>query len=288
MITKSIIGILACIGVLVSGLLVGACNVGAWNLIFPSNHHEAVPPEVPEDLTQPAVLVFSKTNSFRHISGIKAGNAFFNTLAEEQGLGIFHTENSAVFNPEDLDGFSVVIFNNVTGDVLSNSQEMAFQQWLEAGGGWLGLHGAGDDSHSDWSWYVETLIGAAFIAHIMGPQFQEATVLVDDTSHVAMQTLPPRWEHNEEWYSWDESVRDKGFNVLLSVDEGTYNPHYKFLFSRKDLRMGDHPVVWNRCVGTGRSLYSAMGHRGDAYDSDEYQKLLNGAMKWLLDETACK
>ena len=128
------------------------------------------------DLNEPAILVFSKTNSFRHKDGIKAGNAFFQTLAEEQELGIFQTENSAVFNLEDLAGFSVVIFNNVTGDVLSESQEEAFRQWLESGGGWLGLHGAGDDSHSDWAWYVDTLIGAKFIAHIMGPQFQIATV----------------------------------------------------------------------------------------------------------------
>ena len=273
--------------VLASGLLMAACRVGAWNLIFPTSHHESVPPEIPTVLKNPAVLVFSKTNAFRHFDGIEGANKYFGELAEEESMGVFFTENSAVFNPEDLDRFSVVVFNNVTGDVLSREQELAFQEWLESGGGWLGLHGAGDGSHAEWTWYVETLIGTQFTAHIMGPQFQVASLVVDDSSHVVTRGVSMTWEHNEEWYSWEESVRDKGFNVLVVVDESTYVPVYKFLGSTRDLRMGDHPIVWNRCVDKGRALYSAMGHRGEAYEVAEYQQLLKGAMQWLAEETAC-
>lgn len=273
--------------VLVSGLLVGACRVGAWNVIFPTSHHETVPPEIPEGLAEPAILVFSKTNAFRHFDGIEGGLAYFSRVAEEKAWGLFETENSAVFNEDDLSRFAVVIFNNVTGDVLSEEQEMAFQQWLEAGGGWMGVHGAGDASHQDWPWYVENLIGANFTAHIMSPQFQVATLVVDDTSHAATDGLPSSWEHNEEWYSWDASVRDKGFNVLLTVDESTYNPHFKLFWSNKDLRMGDHPIVWNRCVGDGRALYSALGHQGAAFETMEYQMLLEGALMWLMQDSAC-
>ena len=273
--------------VLTSGLLIAACRVGAWNVIFPSSQHESVPPEIPAGLAEPAILVFSKTNQFRHFDGIEGGLAYFSRLSEEKGWGYFPTENSAVFNEKDLSRFDAVVFNNVTGDVLSEEQELAFQEWMESGGGWMGIHGAGDGSHKEWPWYVENLIGTNFIAHIMSPQFQVATLVVDDTSHAATEGLPPSWEHNEEWYSWDESVRDKGFNILLTVDETTYNPHYKFLGSRKDLRMGDHPIVWNRCVGKGRSLYSAMGHQGAAFETKEYQLLLENALMWLMQPPAC-
>ena len=280
-------GLLFLFIILISSLLIGACRVGAWNLIFPTSHHETVPPELPTDISEPAILVFSKTNAFRHFDGIEGGLAFFSGMADEMGLGYFQTENSAVFNENDLSRFSVVIFNNVTGDVLSEQQKQAFQVWLEAGGGWLGLHGAGDGSHKEWPWYVENLIGANFIAHIMSPQFQVATLVVDDTSHVVTDQLPRSWEHNEEWYSWNVSVREKGFNVLITVDETTYNPHYKLLWSNKDLRMGDHPIVWNRCVEQGRALYSAMGHSGEAYEVSEYQLLLKEAVQWLMKEPPC-
>ena len=265
----------------------GLKRIGAWNLFFPSMHHETVPPQIPVGLQSPALLVFSKTNSYRHIDGIAGGISFFDELAASKGWGVYHTENSAVFNKDDLTVFSVVIFNNVTGDVLSTDQEQAFKSWLEAGGGWLGIHGAGDDSHAGWDWYRDQLIGAHFIAHTMGPQFQQATLFVDDTTHIATKRLPLSWDHKEEWYSWNKSVRNLGFNVLVSVDESTYSPRYVFMGRDTDLRMGDHPVIWNRCVGLGRSLYSALGHNSEAFDSQYYQKLLEGALDWILDDSAC-
>lgn len=33
-------------------------------------------------------------------------------------------------------------------------------EYIENGGGWIGIHGAGDAS-SDWDWYEQTLIGFA-------------------------------------------------------------------------------------------------------------------------------
>lgn len=273
--------------VAIIALLIGARMIGAWHVIFPSHHHETTPPAVPADLASPAVLVFTKTNGFRHIDGIAGGLSYFEALSTQMGWGIFQTENSAVFNAEDLSRFSVVVFNNVTGDVLNETQEAAFRQWLENGGGWLGIHGAGDGSHADWPWYVDSLIGARFTAHTMRPQFQRATLHVDDTSHAATRNLPASWQHKEEWYSWEASVRDKGFNVLVTVDESTYTPRMNLPGLQRDLTMGDHPVVWNRCVGAGRALYTALGHGPEAFQSPEYRRLLEGAMTWLHGSTAC-
>jgi type 1 glutamine amidotransferase len=44
--------------------------------------------------------------------------------------------------------------------------------------------------------------------------------------------------------------------------------------------MGDHPVVWSRCVGKGRALYSTLGHGADAYRTSEHPLLLEGAIAW--------
>ena len=108
--------------------------------------------------------------------------------------------------------------------MLSDEQHLAFETWLTQGGGWIGIHSAGDNSHADWRWYVENLIGGNFIGHILGPQTQKARVVVEDREHPVTRDLPAEFEHEEEWYSWDQSARALGFHVLLTVDESSYDP----------------------------------------------------------------
>lgn len=285
MLKKIGLTLLVFVGVLVVAGLIFARKVGMWNVIFPSSHHETTPPEMPTDLVRPALLVFSKTNGFRHFNGIEGGNRLFESLADKRGWGYVQTENSAVFNESDLARFDGVVFNNATGDVLSDAQEAAFQQWLEAGGGWLGIHAAGDNSHAGWKWYVDTLIGANFTGHPMSPQFQTATVHMEEVMHPVTFATPSVWEHDEEWYSFDRSPREAGFNILATLDESTYQPTMSLFGLEQDLRMGDdHPVVWSRCVGEGRALYSAMGHKGTAFEVPEHQHLLEGALMWVMHE----
>lgn len=264
-------------------------SIGAWNLVFPNRTHETVAPELPEDLASPAVLVFTKTNGFRHKDAIAAGVPLFEEIAKRRGWAAFHTENGAVFNGASLARFGAVIFHNASGDLLSEDQEMAFVRYLERGGGWLGVHAAGDGSHKDWRWYTETLIGSDYAGHILNPQFQVARSVVEDREHPATLNLPAEWQHEEEWYSWERSPRQAGVHVLISVDESTYTPEAKFMGMQGDLRMGDHPVVWTRCVGRGRTLYSALGHLQEAYDTPEYRALLDGALAWVMrtEGTGC-
>jgi len=53
--------------------------------VFPSHQHETVAPVIPDTVTPGAVLVFTKTNSFRHKEAIPAGVTFFQSLAIEKG-----------------------------------------------------------------------------------------------------------------------------------------------------------------------------------------------------------
>jgi hypothetical protein len=258
-------------------------QVGAWNLVFPSVHHDTVAPQLPPSLASPGILLFTKTNGFRHRDGITGGAAFLEGAARERGWGIFHTENGAIFNERDLQRFQVVIFLNASGDMLSAEQEAAFEAWLQDGGGWLGVHSAGDSSHEGWHWYRDNLIGADFTAHIMGPQFQTATVLTESHDHPVVKDMPSTWQHEEEWYSWEKSPRPEGFTILATIDEASYQPIEKFMGNERDLSMGDHPVVWSNCVGKGRSVYLTMGHKADAFEQPNVQRLIVNSVLWLTD-----
>jgi type 1 glutamine amidotransferase len=265
--------------------LVSIWKVGAWHLVFPSQNHDTVAPAIPNDLAAPAVLVFSKTNSFRHNEGIAGGAKALQEIAAQRKWGLFHTENGAVFNARDLAKFDVVVFLNASGDILNDEQESAFESWLQAGGGWLGIHAAGDSSHLAWKWYRDNLIGATFTAHIMGPQFQRATVVLENHQHPVLKDLPDIWQHEEEWYSWEQTPRVEGFTILAVLDEDSYTPVQNFMGQSRDLRMGDHPVVWSKCVGSGRSVYAAMGHKAEAFGQPQVRQLLENSLAWLIEDT---
>lgn len=249
--------------------------------------YETEAPAIPGDIKHPAILVFSKTNGFRHVGAIPAANAMLAAAARENDWGYFQTENGATFNPELLKKFDAVVFNNVSGDVFTPVQRAALKAFLENGGGFVGIHGSGGDPAYDWKWYVEGLIGAQFIGHPMNPQFQQATVQIEDNSHPATMGLPATLSRIDEWYSFEKSARQPGYHVLATIDEATYANRKMFT---KDLTMGsDHPLVWWHCVGKGRVFYSAMGHQPEAYSEPDYRKLLIGAIGWAMrqDGTDC-
>jgi len=247
----------------------------------PSTDYDSTAPSLPPDLASPAVLVFTKTNGFRHNEAIDEGLNFLKALSGGRGWSMFHTENSAVFSPDELSRFNVVIWHNASGAPVDSEQRQALKSWILAGGGFVGIHAATDDSHHGWEWYQRELVGARFIGHTMGPQFQEAAIKVEQPEHQTMQGLAASWRHNEEWYSFDASVRGQpGVEVLATVDEATYTPRLKFLWNDRDLAMGDHPIIWTRQAGEGRAFLTVLGHSAAAYQSPQYQRILEGAVEW--------
>ena len=253
----------------------------AWRATHPQAVYETAAIALPADLGTPAILLFTKTNGFRHEEGIPAGVALIEAIAKRRGWSVFHTESGAVFTPENLARFQAVVWHQVSGDVLNDAQKEAMKSWIENGGGWVGIHGAGGDAAYAWKWYVDELLGAQFIGHPMGPQFQDATLEIENRDHPATAQLPESFVHNEEWYSFEHSPRTKGVHVLAVVEEHTYSPRMKLLGMNRDLRMGnDHPVVWWHCQGKGRVFYSALGHQAKSYEEPEMQHLIEGAIAW--------
>ncbi|MGJ8561362.1 MAG: ThuA domain-containing protein [Litorimonas sp.] len=249
--------------------------------------YDSVPPRIRRGLPSPTMLVFSKTSSFRHDAGIAGANRYFADLADDRGMGFFTTENSAVFNDKDLKRFSLIVFNNMNGDALSPAQEEAFKRWLEAGGAWIGLHAAGDNSLSDWTWYGEILIGPEFIGHPTRQyNFQDARLVGLQSDHAVLSGLPQSWMMRDEWYSYDDVPQSFGFTPLVGIDESSYNPIKHVKSVETSLSMGpnpiDHPLIWSACVGKGRALYSAIGHTQYVYDNKPYKALLANAVDWTM------
>lgn len=248
--------------------------------------YDHTPPVLPEKLGHPAMLVFSKSNGFRDDPSVNAATAALKAMAEREHWNIFFTDDAAVFNAPALKRFDVVVWNNVSGDVLTVDQRKSFKTYVENGGGFAGVHGSGGDPYYDWDWYPDTLIGARFKAHPSSPQFQAAKLKLDNRKNPIVAGLPEEWTMTDEWYSFKTNPRKNGADVLVTLDESTYKP----VSGKMDLRMGDHPIAWTQCIGKGRSFYTAIGHRPESYTEPTTNKLIQQGVAWAagLGKNACR
>jgi cytochrome c len=214
------------------------------------------------------VLVFSKTAGFRH-SSIPAGKTAIIKLGKETGFSVDTTENAAVFTDKNLPKYSAVIFLNTTGNVLNDKQQDAFERYIQAGGGYVGIHAATDTEY-DWPWYNK-LSGAYFASHPGNPNVQEGEAYVVNDKHPSMTDFPKKWKIKDEFYDF------KSFNpqvtVLVKIDEKTY----------KDGKMGDdHPMSWYHEYDGGKAFYTNFGHEDATFVNPVFVKHLTGGLNWVM------
>mgnify|MGYP001449314978 CR=1 FL=1 len=231
---------------------------------------------------QKKILVFQKINGFHHGNSVTMATSAIEELGKKLGWSVSITDKGGAFTPELLSQFDVVIWNNNSGDVLTMSQRNAFEEYINAGGGYLGIHGAGGDTRYYWEWYSKILLGAQFTGHPGSPQFQRATLHVLDNPARIAKSLGRKVTLEDEWYSFQKSARISGADIIVNLDESTYVPEG---WHGEDISMGkDHPIVWSRCVGKGRAFYTAIGHRPDLYSSAANLTLLEDALLWAGGE----
>ncbi len=218
----------------------------------------------------PRILVFTKTTGFRHES-ISKGIAFFKKMGEHQHIIVDTTENASNFYEENLRRYNAVVFLNTTGDVLNAEQQNNFERYIQAGGGYVGVHAATDTEY-DWPWYGK-LAGAYFESHPSNPNVQKGTYNVVNTTHIATDSLPAKWERTDEFYSF-KNINPE-LNILITLDEKTYQGGTN----------GDyHPASWYHEFDGGRAFYTAMGHTAETYDEPFFEKHLLGGLQWVLGE----
>src|SRR5207249_4134479 len=138
----------------------------------------------------------------------------------------------------------------------------AFQRYIRAGGGFVGIHSAADTEYN-WPWYGG-LIGAYFQSH---PAIQKGAIKIEDRAHPSTALLPERWERTDEWYNFAADPRGQ-VHVIATLDETTYSGG----------AMGtDHPIAWCQGYDGGRAWYTAGGHTRESYSEPLFlQHLLGG------------
>lgn len=212
------------------------------------------------------ILVFSKTAGYRHES-IEDGKLALIELGKKNDFETDTTEDASQFTEDNLKKYRAVVFLSTTQNVLDPVQQAAFKRFIEAGGGYVGIHAAADTEY-EWPWYGK-LVGAYFKSH---PKIQEATVR--KVKPFGPNTLPDNWTRTDEWYNYKKISPD--INVIYNLDESTY---------QGGENGENHPIAWYHAFEGGRAFYTGLGHTKESYkDSLFLDHVLQGIQYAMGDD----
>ena len=223
---------------------------------------------VPKGSKTPSLLVFSKTAGFRHQS-IEIGKETFLKLASLNNFNVDTTEDASLFTVENLKKYDAVVFLNTTQDVLNDTQQKAFEGFIQEGKGFIGIHSAADTEY-EWPWYGK-LVGAYFNGHPNNPNVREADLDLIEKNHPSTKMLPDRWHRNDEWYNYKNI--NPAVNVLLNLDETSYEG---------GTNGKNHPIAWYHEYDGGRAWFTGGGHTKASFMEPLFLSHLLGGIQYAL------
>ena len=239
------------------------------------------------------VLVFSKTNGFRHGS-IETGHEAIRQLGEKTGaFSTVHSEDEAMFEPDTLKEFDAVIMLNTTGDIFrpknwpeGDAKKVAEEReerlkkslvdFVSGGKGLVGMHSATDTYHN-WKEYND-MMGGTFAGH---PWHEKVRIKNLAPGHALTKSFPNEgFDITDEIYQYREGTASPAERrMLLALDsEGTKTEKGKY---GKD---GLYPISWARSYGEGRTFYCSLGHRDEIYWNTDVLKHYLAGIQFALGD----
>ncbi|XLE00409.1 ThuA domain-containing protein [Streptomyces sp. 184] len=216
-----------------------------------------------------AVLVFHRVDGDQHAvtqAGIEAIEAI--GAQGPETFTVTATDEVTAFSDKNLAQYNAVVFLSPGSDRLNTVQEQSFQRYIEAGGGFLGIHDAArSEPESDW---FTGLIGSRPAGTSGGAQ--EAVVEVGDRLNPATKDLPLEWTRSDVWTNW-ETNPSGSVHTVARVRENSYEPG-------SGANGWDHPISWCRDYEGGRSFYTGMGGTAAGFAEEDFRSHLRGALLW--------
>jgi type 1 glutamine amidotransferase len=231
------------------------------------------------------LLAIGAVQGFQH-DAVSYGLGTIWKLGQESGLYDTYirtdtqliTKKKLTGNAKNLNYFDAILFYT-TGELdLDESQKADFLSFIKDDGkGFIGVHSANDTFYK-WPEFGE-MIGGYFDGHPWN-QFQ-APIIVEDRTHPTTRHFPKEFTIHDEIYQVKDFSRDR-VRVLMSLDATKINLAQKGV-KRTDK---DFAVTWVRDYGKGRVFYSTLGHREDAWDRPDVQKMYFEAIRWAMGMTS--
>ena len=222
------------------------------------------------------VLVYTRNGKGYVHDNISASVAAIQKLGIENGFEVDVSDNPTVMTEDNLKQYGALIFSNSNNEAFeTEDQRRAFQQYIQHGGGFVGIHSA-SGSERQWPWFSK-MLGGKFLRH---PPLQEFDIHILDPDHPSTSFLPGVWKWEDECYYLTHLNPD--IHVLLAADLNTVEDEKKMDYPGDTF--GDYfPLSWYHEFDGGRQWYTALGHKSEYYANPDFLRHLLGGILWVLD-----
>lgn len=226
------------------------------------------------------VLLFSATGWYRHPE-IPLINGWLVRQAAQRNIQMDVSETGSDITAETLTKYDVLFLNNanVLDKVMTAESRAAVEEWFKQGGGLFALH-ATLVHQEEWPWLMN-LGGCDFNSD---SEFLKARIMVDPAAidHPSVKGWGQEFLYTADWTNHTKSVTGTpGLQVLLRIDENSYEPVREYFKTRGGKAMGDdHPIAWLREWDGGRFFYTELGHDVRSIDTDFGKQHIFEGIKW--------
>lgn len=210
------------------------------------------------------ILVYTKNGKGFIHDNIASSVECIKQLGLENHFTVDVSEDPSVFNEDNLKQYTLLLFSSTNNDVFDNDQQrLAFRRYIEAGGGFVGLHSV-TGTERNWTWF-KMMVGETFTWHA---NFQKFNIINIDPNHPSMKEMPIVWTKEDECYFGKEMY--PGIKVLMMHEIASLDPKQQDLIQKNQGVFGQYfPAVWYQDFQGGHIWISTLGH-----DKNNYQNPL--------------
>jgi type 1 glutamine amidotransferase len=229
---------------------------------------------------QPRILVYTRNytpdgKGYVH-DNIASSVEAIQKLGTENGFTVDISDDPVVFTEANLRQYAAVVFSNSNNQAFSSdAQRTAFQQYIESGGGFVGLHSA-SGSERDWPWFG-SMLGGKFAFH---PKMQSFTVTVADHEFPAVKGLPAQFTWTDECYFLDHL--NPGIHPVLVTDRTKLTDLDKINIDASSFP-NPLPLAWYQHFDGGREFYLALGHNKQDNANPLLYGIIRGGILWAIN-----
>lgn len=228
---------------------------------------------------QPRVLVYTRNytpdgKGYVH-DNIASSVEAIKKMGAEKGFAVDASDDPAVFTDANLKQYAALVFSNSNNQAFTtDAQREAFRHYIEAGGGFVGIHSA-SGSERDWP-YFQSVLGGKFAEH---PVMQTFTVEVVDPKFPAVMGLPQKFAWTDECYFIDHLNPD--IHPVLVTDRTKLSSLDKM---KSDAASFPNrlPLAWWHEFDGGREFYLALGHNKEEYAKPLLYGVIEGGILWAM------
>ena len=229
--------------------------------------------------SKPRVLVYTRNytpdgKGYVH-DNIASSVAAIRKMGDEAGFIVDASDDPSNFTDSNLRQYAALVFANSNNQAFSaDTQRDAFKHYIEAGGGFVGIHSA-SGSERDWP-YFWSVLGGKFAAH---PRQQPFIVRIVDPAFAAAKGLPAQFTWTDECYFLDHLNPD--IHPVLVTDRTKLATLDPMTIDATRFPV-DLPLAWYHQFDGGREFYLALGHNKEDYENPLLYGIIKNGILWAM------